>query len=146
MKTVCLEPGCDEPRMVSKAGKTLQRCEYHQREKWRQTARERGGYKARGSKVRDVKAAVKAVEEKALTPRPPSGDMRPHSGIVPPLPQGEGEKKAVGHPWRQYPKPAAAKMAKVCPVCGRTPAMAGLWARMGVICVSCRMTVAGVIA
>lgn len=114
--------------MVSKTGTVLQRCEFHQRKKWRETARERGGYKPRTSKLKDVKAE---------TPSP-----------APPRQQG-GEKKAVnGHPWRQYPqaKPGATKMAKACPVCGRTPAMAGLWARMGVICMGCRVTPAGVIA
>jgi len=127
MNTVCLEPGCDEPRMVSKAGKTLQRCEYHQREKWRQTARERGGYKARGSKVKDVKAAVAVVEEKAKNPETPPP--------APPRTQG-AEKERKVHPWVDK-RPTGAKVTAVCPMCGRNAVQAALWRRFGIICMGC---------
>lgn len=112
-------------------------CEAHQREYWREKAAE--------SKARKVKDNGRGhgpapTQSAKAAPPPPA----------PPRQQG-GEKKAQavnGHPWRQYPqaKPGASKMAKACPVCGRTPAMAGLWARMGVICMGCRVTPAGVIA
>jgi hypothetical protein len=41
MTKVCVVEGCDQPRMMSKQGKELTRCEAHQREYWREAAKGR---------------------------------------------------------------------------------------------------------
>jgi len=135
MKTICVRQGCDQPRMVSKSGKVMTMCEEHQRAYWREKSRERGGYQPRGSRAKSLKEAAAAVQEKAeRTPAP-----------APAKPEEVAVTRKV-HPWRQHTeKPGAAKIAKACPVCGRTPAMAALWQRMGIICMSCRVTPAGLI-
>lgn len=45
----CTVPGCDQPRMVSKQGKTLTMCEAHQKAYWREHAPSRNGSRKRQS-------------------------------------------------------------------------------------------------
>jgi len=68
---VCLEPGCNKPRMITSTGRTLQRCEEHQREDWRRR-------KAKETKAKQKRLPVKVF--KPVAAALPQGDSCPVCG------------------------------------------------------------------
>jgi len=74
MTKTCVVKGCDAPRMVSGAGKTLTRCEVHQREYWRdsQIARKAAGKTGPKRKPRVEQEAEPSPEWDAPEPEAPA--------------------------------------------------------------------------
>lgn len=67
----CSVEGCEQPRMISKRGEVLTRCEFHQREYWREQAAK--------------KEAKKKANQSPSQPSPASDGGRPVDKVYPPI-------------------------------------------------------------
>lgn len=65
---VCLEPGCNKPRMTTNSGRVLQRCEEHQREDWRRRKAKETKAKQKRQPVMAYKPAVAALPQGETCP------------------------------------------------------------------------------